>query len=82
MRQRIFRTQSKCRPKELNLIFGIKGLKVHSKICVIERVEDGKTRRYGFISTGNFNEATAKIYTDVTLFTCQSGNFKRYFKNI
>jgi polyphosphate kinase len=53
----------------IELIFGIKGLKVHSKICVIERNEDGKTRRYGFISTGNFNEATAKVYTDVTLFT-------------
>ncbi|MDG2433560.1 polyphosphate kinase 1 [Flavobacterium sp.] len=53
----------------INLIFGIKGLKVHSKICVIERNEEGKTKRYGFISTGNFNEATAKIYTDVTLFT-------------
>jgi polyphosphate kinase len=54
--------------KQVLLIFGIKGLKVTSKICVIERNEDGKPR-YGFISTGNFNEATAKIYTDVTLFT-------------
>ena len=53
----------------INLIFGIKGLKVHSKVCVIERIEDDKIRRYGFISTGNFNEQTAKIYTDVTLFT-------------
>ncbi len=53
----------------INLIFGIKGLKVHSKICVIERIESGKIKRYGFISTGNFNEATAKVYTDVTLFT-------------
>jgi polyphosphate kinase len=53
----------------IELIFGIKGLKVHSKICVIERIENGKNKRYGFISTGNFNEATAKIYTDVTLFT-------------
>ncbi|MGO4819103.1 polyphosphate kinase 1 [Flavobacterium sp. W22_SRS_FP1] len=53
----------------IELIFGIKGLKVHSKICVIERIEKGKIKRYGFISTGNFNEATAKIYTDVTLFT-------------
>lgn len=53
----------------INLIFGVKGLKVHSKICVIERVEDKKMKRYGFISTGNFNESTAKIYTDVTLFT-------------
>lgn len=54
----------------INLIFGIKGLKVHSKICVIERIQDGKLKRYGFVSTGNFNESTAKIYTDVTLFTC------------
>ena len=53
----------------INLIFGIKGLKVHCKVCVIERIEEDKIRRYGFISTGNFNEQTAKIYTDVTLFT-------------
>ena len=53
----------------IELIFGIKGLKVHSKICVIERIEKGKTKRYGFISTGNFNETTAKVYTDFTLFT-------------
>lgn len=54
----------------IELIFGIKGLKVHSKICVIDRMEHGKLKRYGFISTGNFNESTAKIYTDLTLFTC------------
>ncbi|MDD3005178.1 polyphosphate kinase 1 [Flavobacterium sp.] len=53
----------------IELIFGIKGLKVHSKICMIERTEEDKTYRYGIISTGNFNESTAKIYTDVTLFT-------------
>jgi polyphosphate kinase len=53
----------------IELIFGIKGLKVHSKICLIDRIESGKLKRYGFISTGNFNESTAKIYTDFTLFT-------------
>ncbi|SHJ15494.1 polyphosphate kinase 1 [Algibacter luteus] len=53
----------------VNLIFGVAGLKVHSKMCVIEREEGKKLRRYGFISTGNFNESTAKIYTDYTLFT-------------
>ena len=53
----------------INLIFGIKGLKVHSKVCVIERIEADSIKRYGFISTGNFNEQTAKIYTDVTLLT-------------
>ncbi|WP_203258397.1 polyphosphate kinase 1 [Hyunsoonleella ulvae] len=53
----------------VNLIFGVPGLKVHSKMCVIEREEGKKLKRYGFISTGNFNESTAKIYTDYTLFT-------------
>ncbi|OIQ28592.1 MAG: polyphosphate kinase 1 [Bacteroidetes bacterium MedPE-SWsnd-G2] len=53
----------------VQLIFGVKGLKVHSKMCVIEREEGDKLERYGFVSTGNFNESTAKIYTDFTLFT-------------
>lgn len=53
----------------INLVFGVKGLKVHSKMCVIEREEGKKLKRYGFVSTGNFNESTAKIYTDYTLFT-------------
>ena len=59
----------KMQTEGIELIFGIKGIKVHSKICVIERIEKGKLVRYGLISTGNFNEATAKVYTDVTLFT-------------
>lgn len=53
----------------VQLIFGIPGLKVHSKIGMIEKIVDGKNKRYGFISTGNFNEDTAKIYTDYTLLT-------------
>ncbi|MGC6422535.1 MAG: polyphosphate kinase 1 [Flavobacteriaceae bacterium] len=53
----------------IQLIFGVPGLKVHAKICVIERLEKKKIKRYGFISTGNFNESTAKVYTDFTLFT-------------
>jgi len=64
----------------INLIFGVKGLKVHSKICVIERLEKGKITRYGFISTGNFNESTARLYTDVTLFTCRQPILKEVIK--
>jgi len=60
----------------INLIFGVPGLKVHSKICLIEREEAHGIRRYGFISTGNFNESTAKIYTDYTLFTAHDGILK------
>ncbi len=53
----------------IDLIFGFPDMKVHSKVCVIHREEHGRIKRYGFISTGNFNEKTAKIYTDYTLFT-------------
>ena len=60
----------------VNLAFGVQGLKVHSKMCVVEREEDNKLKRYGFVSTGNFNESTAKIYTDYTLFTTNKGVLK------
>lgn len=55
--------------EDIRLIFGVKGLKVHSKVCVVERLENHKLVRYGIISTGNFNESTARLYTDYTLFT-------------
>ena len=60
----------------VKLIFGVPGLKVHSKICVVEREEGDEMKRYGFISTGNFNESTAKIYTDYTLFTANPAILK------
>ncbi len=53
----------------VRLIFGVKGLKVHCKACVIERLENNTLMRYAVISTGNFNESTALLYTDYTLFT-------------
>src|SRR5690554_91690 len=64
----------------IELIFGIKGLKVHAKTCVVDRIENGKIRRYGFISTGNFNETTAKVYTDVTLLTANQKLLKEIEK--
>ncbi len=64
----------------IKLIFGIPGLKVHSKICLIERIEGNSTKRYGFVSTGNFNESTAKIYTDYTLFTAHDAILKELQK--
>ncbi|OQD42664.1 polyphosphate kinase 1 [Croceivirga radicis] len=60
---------SKLQEEGIKLIFGVPGLKVHSKICLVERLEGEKIKHYGFISTGNFNEKTARIYTDYTLFT-------------
>ncbi|WP_343486719.1 polyphosphate kinase 1 [Allomuricauda sp. d1] len=64
----------------VKLIFGIPGLKVHSKICMVEREEDGGLKRYGFVSTGNFNESTARIYTDYTLFTANDSILKELNK--
>ncbi|WP_299800937.1 polyphosphate kinase 1 [uncultured Maribacter sp.] len=64
----------------VKLIFGVPGLKVHSKICLIEREESGSIKRYGFVSTGNFNESTARIYTDFTLFTADDSILKELNK--
>ena len=64
----------------VKLIFGVRGLKVHSKICVIEREEGKGIKRYGFISTGNFNESTAKVYTVYTLFTANQDILKEVNK--
>lgn len=64
----------------INLIFGVPGLKVHSKTCVVERIENNKIVRYGFVSTGNVNESTAKIYTDYTLFTADQNILKEVGK--
>lgn len=64
----------------IQLIFGVRGLKVHSKICVIERLEGKKIKRYGFISSGNFNESTSNLYTDVTLLTAHPKILKEVSK--
>ena len=64
----------------IKLIFGVPGLKVHSKICLIEREEAEGLKRYGFVSTGNFNESTARIYTDYTLFTAHEPILKELNK--
>src|SRR5690554_709016 len=64
----------------IRLIFGVKGLKVHCKVCLVERVENKKIIRYGIISTGNFNEDTARLYTDYTLFTADQGICKEINK--
>ena len=54
----------------IQVVFGLTTLKIHSKLCLISRMEKGKLCHYGHIGTGNFNEKTARIYTDMSLFTC------------
>ncbi len=65
------------------LIEGISGMKVHAKLCMATRREDGKDVRYAIIGTGNFHEVTAKIYTDHALFTSHeeiTGEVYKVFK--
>ncbi|MCB9196116.1 MAG: polyphosphate kinase 1 [Flavobacteriales bacterium] len=52
------------------IIFGVKGLKVHSKLLLIERKQKDGFKYYAHIGTGNFHEGTAKIYGDTSLLTC------------
>lgn len=53
----------------IKVIFGVPGLKVHSKLILISRMEGHTLRHYSHIGTGNFNEKTARIYTDFALLT-------------
>jgi polyphosphate kinase len=56
----------------VHVVFGVPGLKIHSKLCLITRQEDDNLVRYAHIGTGNFNEKTARIYTDFSLMTCNT----------
>lgn len=53
----------------IQVIYGVPGLKVHSKLCLINRIENGKPRLYANITTGNYNENTSLVYADDALFT-------------
>lgn len=53
-----------------HVIYGLLGLKTHSKITLIVRKEEEGIRRYVHLGTGNYNDSTAKLYTDCGLFTC------------
>jgi len=53
----------------VTVLYGIEDYKVHSKICLITRLEKGKSQYYACLSTGNYNERTAQMYADHTLLT-------------
>lgn len=56
----------------VHVVYGFMSLKTHTKIClVVRRERDGKLLRYVHLSTGNYNPATAQVYTDMGLFTCK-----------
>jgi polyphosphate kinase len=55
----------------VHVVYGLLGLKTHAKCLLIVRREKGQLRRYVHLSTGNYNPSTAKMYTDLALFTCR-----------
>lgn len=57
----------------VKVLVGIPNKKVHAKLCIIKKRSQNKTIQYGFVSTGNFNEKTAKIYGDHLLMTSDRG---------
>lgn len=57
----------------VQVFYGVKGLKTHAKICIVVRREPEGFRRYLHFGTGNYNEATARFYTDCSLMTCSDG---------
>jgi polyphosphate kinase len=54
-----------------HVVYGILGLKTHTKIALVVRQEDDQVRSYAHISTGNYNSRTAQVYTDLGLFSCR-----------
>jgi len=65
------------------IVYGVKGLKTHAKICMIIRRESGHLRRYVHLGTGNYNETTSRLYTDISYLTCKAeyGNDASLFFN-
>lgn len=55
----------------VHVVYGLVGLKTHTKIALIVRKEEEKIRRYAHIGTGNYNSKTANLYTDLGLFSCR-----------
>ncbi len=54
------------------IVYGVKNLKTHAKICLILRRESGHIRRYVHLGTGNYNETTSRLYTDLSYLTCKA----------
>ncbi len=56
----------------VHVVYGIVGYKIHCKMCLVVRKDDDGIRRYVHLGTGNYNLTTARLYTDLGLFTCRT----------
>src|SRR5512133_1900031 len=71
---------NKLRDEGVKVIYGVPRLKVHSKLCLITRVKNNATHRIAAVGTGNFNEDTARVYTDLLLLTTDKKITNEVFK--
>jgi len=70
---------------DVQVIYGVRGLKTHAKICIIIRREPHGIQRYLHVGTGNYNESTARLYGDISYMTCNEelgGDATNFFNAI
>ena len=83
--ERNFLWSEKLKKAGVDVIFGVSGLKTHAKCCIVSRNEEAGTKYYATVSTGNYNAGTARIYSDLSLFTADDricSDLKRLFSQI
>lgn len=69
----------------VQVIYGVQGLKTHAKVCIVVRREPSGVRRYVHFGTGNYNEITARLYSDISYMTCReeyAADASRFFNAI
>jgi polyphosphate kinase len=77
--------KTKLEEEGVQVLVGFANTKVHAKICLISRKHNSKITSYGFVGTGNMNEQTAKVYSDIVLFTANklvTADIAKIFKYI
>ena len=83
--ERNFLWSEKLKKAGVDVIFGVSGLKTHAKCCLVSRNEKSGTKYYATVSTGNYNAGTARIYSDLSLFTADDricSDLRRLFSQI
>ena len=83
--ERNFLWSEKLKKAGVDVIFGVSGLKTHAKCCIVSRNEEVGTKYYATVSTGNYNAGTARIYSDLSLFTADDricSDLRRLFSQI